>query len=264
MENSTAYELLSLIMRYVFVFLGAFIALYALGSMRRDARIYRRQLRSLPDAGKVGELFDREHNKHIPLPREGMLGSGRGCDAKLRGHGIAWNHAIVQFVSGKGLRVTPCLGKRICVNGKKHRGTVTLIHGDELVLGSNCYTVRFFKGLDVPHPVRERATGEELSATRRPDKRKKPAPAQAEPVWGEDEAIFGSGARITPGDDRLPQELPFPPGQVDDAAGERQLPFGADPWGALYAPGVQDAEGEQRRPPVKSGYSSVRNRRHRQ
>ena len=62
-----AYEILALLMRYVFVLIGALVLLRAYRWMRRDARNYRREMRTLPDAGLVGEIVDLRTGKSQPL-----------------------------------------------------------------------------------------------------------------------------------------------------------------------------------------------------
>ena len=50
------YEILALLMRYVFTVLGAVICLTAFRWLVRDHRIHNRERRQLPQAGRIGVI----------------------------------------------------------------------------------------------------------------------------------------------------------------------------------------------------------------
>lgn len=154
---SEAYELLALLMRYVFVFLGALILWRAYRWLRRDARTYKREMRSLPDAGLVGEIVDLKTGESQPLPREGIMGSARDCDIRVRGVGVRRRHALFAFEDGKGLRVTPQRGSSVLMAGVELSGPAHALHGTQLQLGDALLRVRLFAGLKVPHPAQFQA-----------------------------------------------------------------------------------------------------------
>ena len=161
MEPDNAFELVSLIMRYVFAALGAFIVLKAFFALRRDASVWRKTLRRLPDAGMVGELREENGRLSVQLPREGVLGKAPGCDVRLRGKGIAWKHAFLLFSPGKGIRITPCFGKKLVSDGINVKNSAMLLHGSELEIGPYRFRVLFFAGVDAPHYTRIASAAEE-------------------------------------------------------------------------------------------------------
>ena len=146
----SAYELLALAMRYVFVLAGALLLWRAFRWMRRDARQYQRDMRALPDAGLVGEVVDLRTGQAQPLPREGTIGSSRECDIRVKDTGVKRNHALFTFEDGKGLRIVPRLGARVLLNGREIGGSGYALHGTRLQLGGAELRVRLFAGLNVP------------------------------------------------------------------------------------------------------------------
>ena len=148
-----AYELISMLMRYVFVFIGLMIVWRSLRWLRRDARAYQKELRSLPDAGLVGELVNLATGEAQPLPREGMMGSSRECDIRLKGPGIQRNHARFEFEDGNGLKIIPLRRASMLLNGAPLHGSGYALHGTQLQTGNIPLRVRLFAGLKVPYPV---------------------------------------------------------------------------------------------------------------
>ena len=148
-----AYELISMLMRYVFVIIGLMIVWRSFRWLRRDARAYRKELRSLPDAGLVGEMVNLATGEAQPLPREGMIGSSGECDIHLKGPGIQRNHARFEFEDGKGLRIIPLRRASMLLNGNALRGPGYALHGTQLQAGGIPLRVRLFAGLKVPYPV---------------------------------------------------------------------------------------------------------------
>lgn len=150
MLTNTAYELLALGMRYVFLLLLLLLLLRAAFLMRKEQRSYRRTLRQLPDAGLVGEVVDLDTGKGYPLPREGMLGSGRSCDVRLLG----LRRREVEFVFRQGL------GLRLIPIHQKHHGLLDgealgrkpayALHGTVLEIRGLRLRFRLFAGLDMP------------------------------------------------------------------------------------------------------------------
>ena len=193
--SGEAYELLALLMRYVFVFIGALILWRAYRWLRRDARSYRREMRALPDAGLVGEIVDLKTGESQPLPREGIMGSARDCDIRVRGAGVRRRHALFAFEEGKGLRVTPQRGGSVLMAGVELSGPAHALHGTQLQLGDALLRVRLFAGLKVPHPAQFQ---EELLAEERAD-----AP------WEEKGSVPPPFAPVeAAGEDEPPQDAP--------------------------------------------------------
>ena len=148
-----AYELISMLMRYVFVLIGLMIVWRSFRWLRRDARAYQKELRSLPDAGLVGEMVNLNTGEAQPLPREGTIGSSRECDIRLKGAGIQRNHARFEFEEGKGLKIIPLRRASMLLNGLALRGPGYALHGTQLQAGNVPLRVRLFAGLKVPYPA---------------------------------------------------------------------------------------------------------------
>ncbi len=146
------YELLSLLMRYVFAALGAVIVWRVYRWIRRDARQYDKDMRRLPDAGLVGEMVDLDSGEAYPLPREGMIGSSRGCDIRVKRRDVFGRHATFIFEDGRGLRVAPYRRHPLSLDGTELLGAAHALHGSVVGLGRCQMRVRLFAGLDVPHP----------------------------------------------------------------------------------------------------------------
>ena len=151
--SSEAYEIIALLMRYVFVFIGGLIVWRAFRWLRRDARAYRREMKALPDAGLVGEMVNLRTDRAQPLPREGLIGSSRMCDIRVKGNGVLRRHARFEFEEGKGLRVVPARGAKVLLGDREVKGQGYALHGTQLQLGDAALRVRLFAGLNVPHPA---------------------------------------------------------------------------------------------------------------
>lgn len=151
--SGEAYELLALLMRYVFVLIGALIVIRSLIWLRRDARAYRKEMRMLPDAGRIGEIVDTATGKAQPLPREGVIGSSRACDIRVGGRNVLRQHARFEFAPGKGLRIIPARRGMTVLNGAQMRGPGYALHGAQLIIGDHALQVRLFVGLDIPTPA---------------------------------------------------------------------------------------------------------------
>ncbi len=150
--SSEAYEILALFMRYVFVFIGGLIVWRSFRWLLKDHRAYRREMKSLPDAGLVGEVVNLRTGKALPLPREGTIGASRECDIRIKGSGVERKHARFEFVDGKGLRVVPFRGCKVTLGDNEIRNHGYALHGTQLRLGSALLRVRLFAGLKVPRP----------------------------------------------------------------------------------------------------------------
>ena len=151
--SSEAYEILALFMRYVFVFIGGLIVWRSFRWLLKDHRAYRREMKSLPDAGLVGEMVNLRTEKAYPLPREGTIGSSRECDIRVKGSGVERRHARFEFVDGKGLKVIPFRGCKVSLGDMTVRNQGYALHGTQLRLGGAVLRVRLFAGLNVPRPA---------------------------------------------------------------------------------------------------------------
>lgn len=104
---SDIYSVIAYIARYWFVALVLVIIWRALYWLRRDARRVSRALRRYPDAGYIGEwaVIDVETaqptGEVLAAPRDGWLGSARGCDVCLP-HADMPAHAARFFLRADG------------------------------------------------------------------------------------------------------------------------------------------------------------------
>ena len=84
--------------RYLFAFLFALASLSALGWVHAEKVQRRNRLRSLPEAGKIGELVVLAGSDELPpqtwfpVTREGVLGSVRSCDLVVPCAGVKAHH----------------------------------------------------------------------------------------------------------------------------------------------------------------------------
>ena len=148
--QDTAYELLSMGMRYVFLLLAALMLLRSWRLMRRESREHRRALRLLPDAGLVGEVVDLRTGLGMPLPREGLMGSGHNCDVRFP-H-LRRREVEFQFIPGEGIRLIPMHRTRECLldNAALTPRNNHALHGTVLEIAGNPFRFRLFAGLDLP------------------------------------------------------------------------------------------------------------------
>ena len=232
--SAELYEVISLAMRYVFAFLGVLIVLRALRLMLADRRQNRSRLKKLPDAGAVGELMvlrgspELPENTCLPVYREGVLGSVRGCDLFVPCQGVRRGHLDFIWEDGRGLFLIPRRGCSAAVNGavlasRSDSRRFPLSHGGILTVGDAVLRLHVFTGLQtapqetghtMPEPVFFPGTGDVSQASFQPAAAESipqmQPPVQAVP-WNP------------------PQEIPAPP--------EAQLPPPSSPGiPEAYAP----------------------------
>ena len=151
MGETAAFELISMGMRYWFTALIALILLRAVWLYRAEARAYRHTLRRLPDAGLVGELVDMATDAAYPLPREGMIGSGRSCDIRLPG--LKRREIEFVFRPGEGMRLLPLHRRaKATLDGEPLNNiNAYALHGTVLEIRETAIRFRLFAGLKLPH-----------------------------------------------------------------------------------------------------------------
>ena len=148
--SSQVYEIISLLMRYVFVLIGALIVWRAFRWILKDHQAYQREIKYLPDAGRVGEIVNLSGGVSYPLPREGTIGSAPGCDIRIRGNGVHSHHVRFEFVDGKGLKIIPARSASVELRGETVRKAAYALHGTQFTIGDVHLRVRLFAGLNVP------------------------------------------------------------------------------------------------------------------
>jgi len=210
--DSHAYQLLALGARYLFVFWAGVIVLRASLSLLKEHRQRKKTLRNLPDAGMVGEICDVDSGKSYPLPREGVLGGGRGCDIRIRG--LRRRHVNFAFVDGKGLLLTPCHHRSVVLlDGQPIRRGGYALHGACMQAGEYQLRIRLFAGLKMP---------------RRAQYAQYFQPAFEEDLYAPDDLLF------TP---VQPDFIPYPPEEAPIAQSDENYA----PPAAYYAPPSQEA-----------------------
>lgn len=158
------YEILSLAARYWFALLGVVIVWRSFGWLRKDRRLTHKRLKTLPDAGLIGELVVLEGSDELPegvclpVPREGILGSVRTCDIVVPVHGVDRRHLNFSFVDGLGLVMAPeprrsCLVDGETVVDRRSARSFPMRHGSMLFVGDAVLKLRLFAGLDAPYPA---------------------------------------------------------------------------------------------------------------
>ncbi len=145
------YELLALGLRYWFVLLLLLTLLRAVYLMWSENRAYQKALRRLPDAGTIGEVVDLQSGKSQPLPREGLLGSGRGCD--IRFPRLHRREMEFVFRPGLGLKLIPIHRKHQSIlDGEPlNKADSYALHGTILEIHGHSLRFRLFAGLDLPN-----------------------------------------------------------------------------------------------------------------
>ncbi len=157
--SADLYEVLSLAARYLFTLLGVLIVLRAFFWLLTDRAEKKRRLRSLPDAGTVGELVllsgacGLEAGSAISVPWEGVLGSVRSCDIFLPAQGVKRRHLSFSFFPGQGLLVHPFSGCDAFVGNthltcRDRENAAPMVHGSFLQVGSAVLRLRLFAGID--------------------------------------------------------------------------------------------------------------------
>lgn len=149
--GDTSYELLALGLRYWFVLLLFLTLLRAFWLMLGDRREYIKALRRLPDAGLVGDVVELSTGKSQPLPREGLIGSGRGCDIRLP----RLHRREMEFVfrPGLGLKLIPIhRNHHSILDGEPlNKADSYALHGTVLEVRGHTLRFRLFAGLDLPY-----------------------------------------------------------------------------------------------------------------
>lgn len=153
------YEVLALALRYWFAALGVLIVWRAFAWLRRDRAAKHRMLRTLPDAGMIGEMVVEAGSRELvegmvlAVPWEGVLGAVRTCDVCVPVGGVAREHLRFSFDERTGLSIRPCYRQMCAVNGRAvtwrsvRRHPVTLTHGAVLTVGEAQLRLRVFLGL---------------------------------------------------------------------------------------------------------------------
>ena len=141
------YEILALIMRYVFVVLVALICIRAFRWLMHDHRVHARERRQLPRAGQIGVLEFADTGERLPLSPEGLVGAGRQCDVVIRKRGLRQKHFSYRLQPRRGVEIVPCRGARVSVNGQKAQAGYYALSGALIQAGDVTLRLRLYKKL---------------------------------------------------------------------------------------------------------------------
>lgn len=179
-----AYELLALGARYVFAGLMVLIALRAARLTAVDSRRAAKLRRLSPMTGLSGELVVLEgdgkapRGMRYPVIREGMIGSARSCDVRIRHASVRRRHACFQL-TGQGLSIRDHAGARLRNGDGEVVRETTLLDGDSFWVGR----IHLLLVLSNATAAQSRRAPEDFFATRR------------EEEWdGEDRETHGESA----------------------------------------------------------------------
>lgn len=139
--SSSAFELLSLTMRYVFTGLMLLIVLRAARGALIDSRRAARLRRLSPMTGLSGELVLLDALPRIPrgmrwpVIREGAIGTSRRSDIRIRNSSLRGRHALFQLTES-GLSVRTHAAARMRDSLGNPARELTLLDGDSFYLGA--------------------------------------------------------------------------------------------------------------------------------
>ena len=142
--SSETYEILALAARYWFLLLAGLIVIRGLANSRKENRRERNLREEIGSAGCVGELVvleDGVKNKkkslrgaRFPVPEEGLIGSGRIADIRIRHADMNRKHVRFAYRPGE-LLIRPVGGADVDCPMKPD-GTRALRDGERLIIGS--------------------------------------------------------------------------------------------------------------------------------
>ena len=164
--TSDAFQLLSLTARYVFTGLMLLIVIRAARGALVDSRRAAKLRRLSPMTGLSGELVVLETNNRIPrgmrypVIREGMIGSSRRADIRIRHSTIRRRHILFQLTES-GLHIRTHAGAKLRDALGAPARELTLLDGDSFSIGD----IRLLLVLSVPdlprRPVRTDYTSDD-------------------------------------------------------------------------------------------------------
>lgn len=157
--STDAFELLALTMRYVFAGLMLLIVLRAARGMIVDSRRAAKLRRLSPMTGISGELVVLEplpklpRGMRFPVIREGMIGSSRRADVRIRDKSVRGRHLLFQLTEA-GLHIRTHAGTRLRDSLGEPARELMLLDGDSFYVG-NVHLLLVLSVPDLPRkPVR--------------------------------------------------------------------------------------------------------------
>ena len=138
--SQNVYELIALAARYFFAALMVLIVLRAWRLTIVDSRRAQTLRRLSPETGLSGELIVMEGDQQArrgmryPVIREGLIGSARRADIRIRHSSVRRRHAWFQFTA-EGLCLRAHAGAPMRIAGRKAAPELVLSDGDVFDIG---------------------------------------------------------------------------------------------------------------------------------
>lgn len=154
--SADAYELLALTMRYVFAALMLLIVLRAARGAIADSRRAAKLRRLSPMTGICGELVVLDplpklpRGMRYPVIREGMIGTSRRADVRIRNNTVRRRHLLFQLTES-GLHLRTHAGARMRDAQGEPVRELMLLDGDSFYIGN----VHLLLVLSVPELARQ-------------------------------------------------------------------------------------------------------------
>ena len=152
-----AYELLARAARYWFVLLIALIVARGWHACVTDNRRGKLLRGKNGDASCVGELLvirDEDHGrlegKRFPVPAEGMLGSARVADVRIKCRAVARRHLWLKYSDG--YLTVRALGRADFSAPRTQDGRFILCDGDNLEIGPLTMTLVLYDAQEIAEP----------------------------------------------------------------------------------------------------------------
>ena len=148
--SGEAYEITALLMRYVFILLGALIVFRAYLWLQKDHRSFVKELRDRPETGSVGEIRDEVSGRSWPVYQEGLIGASSGCDIAIRKKNLKRRHAVYRLVPGKGLMIRPVRRADVIVDGVRPKKEALALSNSVLCMGDAVLRVKLSRETGIP------------------------------------------------------------------------------------------------------------------
>ena len=171
--SSETYEILALAARYWFLLLAGLIVLRGLANSRNENRRERNLREEIGAAGCIGELVVLEdgvknrkkslRGARFPVPEEGLIGSGRMADIRIRHTDMKRRHVMFSYRPGR-LLLRP-VGRSEIECPREADGSMVLRDDERLMIGS-------LEMLMVFYDVKDAAEAPKEERRQRPAKKK--------------------------------------------------------------------------------------------
>lgn len=150
------YEVIALAARYVFLALAAAVVLLGWRSHRaalKESVRNRREGAAIGEMRVIGDVSGKLDGKTYPVPMEGIIGSARSCDVRLKSRHVRRRH--VYFEQRQGCLVLTPIGAARAEGGSGRGEKCLLYDGDQVRLGGVILVMTFYDAEDARRPENE-------------------------------------------------------------------------------------------------------------